>query len=95
VGVTDKEEEMGQYHLVVNLDRKEFIHPHRFGDGLKLLEFGCSADGTLTGLAILLACSNGRGGGDLHLAEWSNPGGRRAAPSSGSAPARSSEPPPW
>ena len=57
---------MGQYHLVANLDKKEFLHPHAMGDGLKLLEFGSSSDGTMTGLAILLACSNGRGGGDLH-----------------------------
>lgn len=57
---------MGQYHLVANIDKREFIHPHRFGDGLKLLEFGCSAEGTMTGLAVLLAASNGRGGGDLN-----------------------------
>ena len=58
---------MGQYHFICNLDRKEFLHPHRMGDGLKLLEFGSSGDGTMTGLAILLATSNGRGGGDLML----------------------------
>lgn len=60
---------MGQYHMVANLDRKEFLYPHKFGDGLKLLEFGCSANGTLTGLALLLAsaCKGGaRGGGDIH-----------------------------
>jgi hypothetical protein len=56
---------MGQYYLIVNLDKKQYLHPHRFGDGLKLLEFGCSATGTLTALAILLADGNGRGGGDL------------------------------
>jgi hypothetical protein len=49
----------------VNLDKQQYIHPHKFGDGLKLLEFGCSANGTLTGLAILLADGNNRGGGDL------------------------------
>jgi len=63
---------MGQYHLIANIDKHEFIHPHRFGDGLKLLEFGCSATGTTTGLTILLAASNGRGGGDLNIDE--NPG---------------------
>ena len=56
---------MGQYYIIVNLDKKQFIHPHKFGDGLKLLEFGCSSEGTLTALAILLADGNGRGGGDL------------------------------
>jgi hypothetical protein len=58
---------MGQYHLVVNLDRQQYLHPCRVGDGQKLLEF---ADGgaTLTALAILLAKDNGRGIGDLHVA---------------------------
>ena len=58
---------MGQYHLVVNADKRQFIHPNRLGDGLKLMEFGNSAGGTMTALAILLAVSNGRGGGDLHF----------------------------
>lgn len=60
---------MGQYHLVVNLDKRQFIHPHQLGDGLKLLEFGCSGEGgVMTALAVLLACSSrqgGRGGGDF------------------------------
>jgi len=56
---------MGQYYLIVNIDKGQYLHPHKFGDGLKLTEFGNSAEGTLTGLAILLADGNGRGGGDL------------------------------
>lgn len=56
---------MGQYHLICDLDRLEFIHPHRFGDGLKLKEFGWSGDGTMAALAGLLSTSNDRGGGDL------------------------------
>jgi hypothetical protein len=59
------EERMGQYYLVVNIDKEQYLNPHSCGDGLKLLEFGCSAKGTLTGLAILLADGNCRGGGDL------------------------------
>lgn len=57
---------MGQYHYVCNLDKREYLHPHRFGDGLKMMEFGSSGAGTLAGLTILLACSHNRGGGDLH-----------------------------
>lgn len=57
---------MGQYYKVVNLDKKEYLHPHKFKDGLKLLEFGCSGSGTMTGLAVLLSDGNGRGSGDLH-----------------------------
>ena len=56
---------MGQYFIVVNLDKKEFIHPHSFNDGLKLLEFGCSRNGTLTALTLLLRKSSDGGGGDI------------------------------
>lgn len=63
---------MGQYHLVVNLDKKQFLHPNHLGDGLKLLEFG-DGGATLTALAILLAKDNGRGLGDLHVASPDTP----------------------
>jgi hypothetical protein len=56
---------MGQYYKIVNLDKREYLHPHKCGDGLKLMEFGLSGDGTMACLAILLADGNGRGGGDL------------------------------
>ena len=57
---------MGQYYYIVNMSKRQFLDPHKFGDGMKLLEFGCSQTGTLTALAVLLADGNGRGGGDLH-----------------------------
>lgn len=57
---------MGQYFLVVNIDKWEYLHPHAFGDGLKLLEFGSSGSGTMCGLAILLQSSTEQGGGNLH-----------------------------
>jgi hypothetical protein len=57
---------MGQYYKTVNIDKKEFLNPHTFGDGLKLMEFGLSGMGTLSALTILLADGNNRGGGDLH-----------------------------
>ena len=62
---------MGQYFKVFNLDKKEKLTPHRFHDGQKLLEFGCSSNGTLTGLTILLRQSSGVGGGDF---VWGNQG---------------------
>jgi hypothetical protein len=55
---------MGQYYYVVNVTKKQYLHPHDFNDGLKLLEFGASGDGTMMGLALLLSDGNGRGGGD-------------------------------
>jgi len=56
---------MGQYYYPVNLDRKQFIHPHKFSDGLKLTAFGASGEGTMFALAVLLSDGNGRGGGDV------------------------------
>lgn len=55
---------MGQYHYIVNLDKQEFIHPHKLGAGLKLWEQAASGY-PLTALLLLLAVSNGRGGGDF------------------------------
>lgn len=57
---------MGQYYVAVNLDKKEYLHPHACGDGAKLLELGLSSCGLMACLAILLADGNGRGGGDLY-----------------------------
>lgn len=56
---------MGQYHYTVNLDKKEFLHPHKLGSGLKLWEFAGDDHGIGCALSLLLACSNGRGGGDV------------------------------
>jgi hypothetical protein len=56
---------MGQYFIVVNLTKKQYISPHDFGDDAKLQDFGLSSHGTMSALAVLLASSNGRGGGDL------------------------------
>lgn len=57
---------MGQYYKIVNIKKKQYIQPHTFGDGSKLMEFSMSSSGVLAGLAILLADGNGRGGGDLN-----------------------------
>ena len=29
---------MGQYHVLYNTDKKEYVHAHRIANGLKLLE---------------------------------------------------------
>lgn len=58
---------MGQYHKVYNLDKREFIHAHDIDNGLKLME-QCGPNGdqptTSDAVWLLLANSNGRGGGD-------------------------------
>jgi len=56
---------MGQYHLLVNLDKKQVVHPHRIGNGLKLCEQVGWEHSTSTVLVMLLAASSGRGGGDF------------------------------
>ena len=56
---------MGQYHLTVNLDKKEFLLPHKFGVGLKLREQTGIGNSIPDALFMLLACSNGKGGGDF------------------------------
>lgn len=55
---------MGQYHILVNIDRKEFVHGHRIDNGLKLMEQCGFEKSTASALWLLTACSNGRGGGD-------------------------------
>ena len=59
---------MGQYWVIVNEDKEEYLNPDVFGDGLKLMEFSVNQCSTMTGLALLLADgeANGRGGGDFH-----------------------------
>jgi hypothetical protein len=51
--------------LVVNLDKMEALDPAGFGDDRQLGAMALGGHGsTMTALAVLLACSNGRGGGD-------------------------------
>lgn len=66
---------MGQYWLVVNLDKKEFINPHKLGAGLKLWEQLANYPGTGAGLLILCAAMpEPRGGGDFDLDKnWHGP----------------------
>lgn len=51
---------MGQYYIVVNLTKEEYIQPHSLCNGAKLCEF--STGRTATALVLLLASGNGRGG---------------------------------
>jgi hypothetical protein len=67
---------MGQYHKVYNVDKKEYIEPHGINNGMKLVEQIAGEHTTSTALFLLLANSNGRGGGDIHtehnlIGSWS------------------------
>lgn len=66
---------MGQYWKPVNLDKKEYVDPHKLGAGLKLWEQLVSHPGTSAALVILCAAMpEVRGGGDLDLAKnWHGP----------------------
>ena len=65
---------MGQYHHPVNLDKKEFINPHKLGSGLKQWEQLANTPGTGAALLVLLFSSNSRGGGDLDAeTNWHGP----------------------
>ena len=54
---------MGQYHRIVNTTKKEFLHPHKMGAGLKFLEWTFS-ENYMTAFALLLSADNGKGLGD-------------------------------
>ena len=57
---------MGQYHTVFNTTKKECINAHGIDNGMKLLEQVGFDKSTSTALWLLLANSNGRGGGDAY-----------------------------
>lgn len=57
---------MGQYWKTVNIDKREYICPHKLGGGLKLWEQVNNPPGTPVALFILTAAMPvPRGGGDL------------------------------
>ena len=58
------DKKMGQYHKVYNIDKKQYIHGHRIDNGLKLLEQVGFEKSAASAVFLLLANSNGRGGGD-------------------------------
>ena len=77
---------MGQYWKVVNLDKREFIVPHKLGSGLKLWEQLANSPGPGEALIVLCAAMpEARGGGDFDLdANWHGP--ERKFPEHGSCP---------
>jgi hypothetical protein len=57
---------VGQYFYLINFEKKEFVHPHTIGCGLKLSEQAGSLPGTGTAMVILMAAMpEARGGGDF------------------------------
>lgn len=57
---------MGQYHTLVNIDKKEVVVPHALGLGLKQWEHAGHEGGSLAdALYILMMTSPAAGGGDF------------------------------
>jgi hypothetical protein len=63
---------MGQYHILVNLDKKQKVEPYNLGLGLKQWEHLGEFNGTLADAMYLLCMTSpARGGGDLPRTEMS------------------------
>ena len=77
---------MGQYWLPVNLDKREFVDPHKLGAGLKLFEQLANHPGTGAALILLTAAlPETRGGGDFDLEDnWH--GAERTVPPYNASP---------
>jgi len=58
---------MGQYHHLVNIDKKEVVNPHGLGLGLKQYEHTAVNNGgsLADAMYILMMTSPARGGGDF------------------------------
>lgn len=60
---------MGQYYLLANLDRREFVHAHKIKGGLKAWEWAANV-AQAGPIVLLLGWSNSAGGGDP---DWDHP----------------------
>lgn len=59
---------MGQYHILVNYDKKEVVEPYEIGLGAKQVEQLGAFKGTIAdAMYLLVMTSPARGGGDLPL----------------------------
>ena len=54
---------MGQYYIFTNTTKREFIHPHTIGVGLKHMEIA-SSSAMMYALSLLIVQSDDLGGGD-------------------------------
>lgn len=67
---------MGQYHKLINVDKKEYLDPHSIGLGVKQWEHQSDARWPIYGslsdaMYILTMTSPARGGGDMPASEIS------------------------
>lgn len=62
---------MGQYHLLVNVDKKQLVNPHGLGLGLKQVEQSGFRGSLGDAMYLLMMTSPHRGGGDLEYTKIS------------------------
>ena len=63
---------MGQYHILVNIDKQEWVDPHGLGLGSKQWEGQVGSEGSLAdAMYVLTMTSPDSGGGDLPFTEIS------------------------
>lgn len=60
---------MGQYHLIVNLNKREYIDPITLGGGMKAIEQLLNPSTTPAAMFMLMVCPTPRGGGDLRRSD--------------------------
>jgi hypothetical protein len=62
---------MGQYHILVNLDKREIVHPHDISLGLKQYEHTGFKGSLSDAMYVLVMTSPDSGGGDFPATEIS------------------------
>jgi len=73
---------MGQYHVLVNYDKKEVVEPYGLGLGAKQVEQLGAFKGTIAdAMYLLVMTSPARGGGDLPMTSVSGRLPRHQQPS--------------
>lgn len=62
---------MSQYHYLVNVSRREFLNPHKLGEGLAL---GQISNSWISSLLVCLLCDSYQGPGCKHhlMGRWAN-----------------------
>jgi hypothetical protein len=61
---------MGQYHYLVNMDRKEVVHPHDLGAGLKMWEQVANSMTVGAALIALISAKPGNAPADLGVSPY-------------------------
>jgi hypothetical protein len=66
---------VGQFYLIVNTTKEEYLNPHDFGDGAEFMKFSNGGGGVMLALSLLLRKSDTSpgGGGSDYSGDHSHP----------------------